>query len=90
MGQVSDLVQGDVLRVQHLGALEEKVLFHPIGVPHRKCTPLGPYLRPLPRVLEGSKEGGRFLMGEVPLYMCSLLSCACEDLASYRTGVHRS
>ena len=31
-----------------------------------KCTPLGPYCRPMPRVIGGSK-GGRFLMGEVPL-----------------------
>ena len=30
-------------------------------------TPLGPYRRPMPRVLGGSQGGGRFLMGEVPL-----------------------
>ena len=34
----------------------------------RKRTPLGPYRRPTPRVLGGSQGGGRFLMGEVPLY----------------------
>ena len=34
----------------------------------RNCTPLGPYRRPIPRVLGGSQGGGRFLMGEVPLY----------------------
>ena len=34
----------------------------------RKRTPLGPYSRPMPRVLGGSWGGGRFLMGEVPLY----------------------
>ena len=34
----------------------------------RKRNPLGPYHRPLPRVLGGSQGGGRFLMGEVPLY----------------------
>ena len=33
----------------------------------RKRTPLGPYRRPVPRVLGGSKGGGRFRMGEVPL-----------------------
>ena len=27
-----------------------------------------PYRRPVPRVLGGSKGGGHFLMGEVPLY----------------------
>ena len=32
----------------------------------RKLTPLGPYRRPMPRVLEGSYEGGRFLIGEIP------------------------
>jgi hypothetical protein len=35
--------------------------------PTRKRNPLGPYRRPMPRVLGGSQEGGRFLMGEVPL-----------------------
>ena len=34
----------------------------------RKRLPLGPYRRPTPRVLWGSQGGGRFLMGEVPLY----------------------
>ena len=34
----------------------------------RKRTPLGPYRRPMPGVLGGSYEGGRFFMGEVPLY----------------------
>ena len=33
----------------------------------RKCTPLGPYRRPMPRLLGGSYGGGCFLMGEVPL-----------------------
>ena len=33
----------------------------------RKRTPPEPYRRPMPRVLEGSLGGGRFLMGEVPL-----------------------
>ena len=31
-----------------------------------KCTPLGPYPRPMPRDLGGGQGGGRFLMGEVP------------------------
>ena len=35
----------------------------------RKCPPLGPYRRPMPMVLGGSKGGGRFLMSEVPLYL---------------------
>ena len=33
-----------------------------------KRTPLGPYRRPIPRVLGGFKCGQRFLMGEVLLY----------------------
>ena len=33
-----------------------------------KSIPLGPYRRPLPRVAGGTWGGGRFLMGEVPLY----------------------
>ena len=34
---------------------------------HMKRTPLGPYSRPMPRVVGGSQGGGRFFMGEVPL-----------------------
>ena len=33
----------------------------------RKRSPLGPYRRPMPRVLGGSKWGGRFIVGEVPV-----------------------
>ena len=33
----------------------------------RQRNPLGPYRTPVPRDLGGSYEGGRFLMGEVPL-----------------------
>ena len=33
----------------------------------KRPPPLGPYHRPMPRVLGGSKGVGRFLMGEVPL-----------------------
>ena len=36
--------------------------------PTRKRTPLGPYRRPLPRVLGGSWWGARFLMSELPLW----------------------
>ena len=32
-----------------------------------QSTPLGPYRRPMPRILGVSQKGGRFLMGEVPL-----------------------
>ena len=35
----------------------------------RKRTPLGPYRRPMPRVLGGSGGGWRFVMCEVPLYL---------------------
>ena len=34
----------------------------------RKRTPLGPYRRPMLRVLGGSERGGYFLIGVVPLY----------------------
>ena len=33
----------------------------------RKSTPLGPYRRPMPRLLGESQGGGCLLMGEVPL-----------------------
>ena len=38
----------------------------------RKRTPLGPYSRPMPRVVWVSQGGGRFLMGEIPLkgFLC--------------------
>ena len=39
----------------------------------RKRTPLGPYRRPMPRVLGESLGAGRFLMGEVTLYRGSSL-----------------
>ena len=35
----------------------------------RKRTPLGPYRRPMPRILGRSRGGGHFLMGEVSLYV---------------------
>ena len=35
----------------------------------RKHTHIGPYSRPMPRVLVGSHGGGRSLRGEVPLYL---------------------
>ena len=38
----------------------------------RKCTPLGLYYRPMPRVLGGTSGGGRFLMSEVPLYTAAV------------------
>ena len=42
--------------------LMREVPLYPAGV----RNPLGPYLRPMPRVLGGSWGGGRFLMGKVP------------------------
>ena len=41
-----------------------------------KKTPLGPYLRPMPRVLGGTSRGGRFLMGDVPMYSPNLQDCS--------------
>ena len=38
----------------------------------RNRTTVGPYRRPMPRVLCWSEGGGRFLMGEVPLHMNTL------------------
>ena len=43
----------------------------------RKRTLLGPYRRPMPRVLGESWWGGRFLMGEVPLY--GRANCSTEQ-----------
>jgi hypothetical protein len=38
------------------------------GSPTRKRPPLGPYRKPMPRVLGGSQGGWRFRMRDVPLY----------------------
>ena len=46
----------------------------------RKCTPLGPYRRPMPRDLGGSQGGGRFLMGEVPHVPKKFEPVACSSL----------
>ena len=45
----------------------------------RKRTPLGLYRRPMLRVLGGSEGGGRFLMGEVPLYITNSKSEARDQ-----------
>ena len=53
----------------------------------RKRTPLGPYRRPTPGVLGGSKGGGRFFMGEVPLEKNSLNGA---EMNSLRLSLSRS
>ena len=40
----------------------------------KKTHPLGPYRRPMPRVLGGSWGDGRFHMGEAPLYMTWIIT----------------
>ena len=40
---------------------------------HKKLPPLGPYSRPVPRVLGGSKGVERFVMSEVPLHRVTSL-----------------
>ena len=50
----------------------------------RNRTPLGPYRRPMLRVLGGSEGDGCFLMGEVPLY--KRRDNADASLASERRG----
>ena len=47
----------------------------------RKCNPLGPYCRPMSKLLGGSQGGGRFLMGEVPQHT-SAVSRKIEELTS--------
>jgi len=37
------------------------------GYLKRKRAHLGPYCRPMPRIVRGSSGSGRFSMGEVPL-----------------------
>ena len=51
-----------------------RLRYHPIQLRYRatslirKRTPVGPYLRPVPRVIGGSLGDGRCLMCEVPMY----------------------
>ena len=66
------------------------------GLSHLKETapPLEPYLTPMTRVIGGSSGGGRFLMGEVPLYGCwgcliSRLESSKEDEQLLRINVKR-
>ena len=56
----------------------------------RKRTPLGPYLRPMPKVVGGSLWGGRFLMGEVPKYMGTSLMRQGIPLGSYGEPMPRA
>ena len=51
-----------------------------------KRTPLGPYHRPMPRVLGGSKGVERFLMGEVPLYALYNTCCSYRLQSAERTS----
>ena len=51
----------------------------------RKRLPIGPFRRLMPRVLGGSFGGGRFLMGEAPLYR---LFVRLHCLVFMDTGVH--
>ena len=53
--------------------------------PIRKRTPLGPYRRTIPRALWGSWGGGRFLMGEVPLYTLNQLLQTPSEVRSLNT-----
>ena len=64
----------------------------------RGHTPLGPYRRPMPRVIGGSWVGGRFLMSEVPLYLAPSLCprrallrdpTLTEDAHAYRVTSHK-
>ena len=62
------------------------------GEPHdqENAPPLGPYRRPMPRVLGGSYGGGQFLMAEVPLYDESLWRARLDSPGLNDTGVPRS
>ena len=52
----------------------------------RKCTPLGPYRRPMPRVLGGE---GLFLVSEVPLYFANETMANVDVLIPVsKTGKH--
>ena len=56
----------------------------------RKHIPLGPCLRPIPRVLGGSQGGKRCFMSEVPLYQKTLSRGKRRRLLILPTGVPRS
>jgi len=54
----------------------------------RKRTPLGPYSRPMPRVLGGSYGGEHFLMSEVPLYATPPRPGSAEQVCFERIWRH--
>jgi hypothetical protein len=61
---LTDLLRGpDALRQSYRGPS-----------PIRKDAHLGPCSWPMPRLLEESYGGGRFVMGEVPLYASAVLT----------------
>ena len=65
--------------------------FHLQGdLAHKKILLLGPYLRPMPRVLGGSYGGGRFLMSEVTLQHDRCETMACCKAKAGSTGLPRS
>ena len=73
---LTDSSQVDMLgsRYESVKCGAERAWGYQVGEPEyrgasliRQRTPLGPYRRPMPRVLGGSEGGGRFFMGEVPL-----------------------
>ena len=44
-----------------------------VASPIRKRSPIGPYRRPRPRILAGSQGGRCFTLGDVPLYVPTVL-----------------
>jgi hypothetical protein len=50
-----------------LFSLQQEALLYRGASLIRNSFPVGPYNRPMPRVLGGFKGVGRFLMSEVPL-----------------------
>ena len=49
-------------------AAVERISRKHVHLTNKKTLPPGPYSRPISWVLRGSQGGGRFLLGEVPLY----------------------
>ena len=52
----------------HVRVLRHDMYMYRVTSLIRKCNPLGPYRRTMPKVIGGFQGGGRFLGSEVPLY----------------------
>ena len=73
------------LKLDHQSMVKTTAMGHYRGTSlARNRTPLGLCRRPMPGVLGGSHGGGRFLMGDVPMFGKPPPRCSPQDSCSVR------